>query len=134
MLEEIMHLAERGANFGFETTLSGRTHLNLVSRLKKRRYVVHFFYLWAPSVEIALSRVRERVSGGGHDIPEPIVRRRFERSIDNFVCHYRKLADSWILFNNSTKYPTTIAFDKESELHKIDAELFDRIVAKYGKK
>src|SRR5499433_3158748 len=62
MLEEIGLSVQRGIDFGFETTLSGRGHLNLVRRLKKRGYAIHFFYLWIPSVELALSRIRERVS------------------------------------------------------------------------
>jgi predicted ABC-type ATPase len=81
MLEEIDILAGHGADFGFETTLSGRGHLHLIRRLQKQGYGIHFFYLGVPSVELALSRIRERVRRGGHDIPETVVRRRFERSI-----------------------------------------------------
>ena len=56
------------ADFGFETTLAGRGHLNLIRGLKRRGYEVHFFYLWLPSVELAISRVKERVLRGGHEI------------------------------------------------------------------
>jgi predicted ABC-type ATPase len=42
MLEEINLFMRRGADFGFETTLSGRGHLNLVRQLKKRAYGIHF--------------------------------------------------------------------------------------------
>jgi len=69
MLEEIDLYARRGESFGFETTLSGRSYLSLIRRLKRRGYEVHFFYLWVPSVELALSRIRGRVSLGGHDVP-----------------------------------------------------------------
>ena len=55
MLEEIEAFAEQGADFGFETTLAGRGHLNLIRDLKRRGYEVHFFYLWLPSVELAIS-------------------------------------------------------------------------------
>ena len=47
----------------------------------------HFFFLWVPSVDLALSRVRGRVLEGGHDVPEAAVRRRFGRSIRNFFVH-----------------------------------------------
>ena len=73
MLEEISLVMRRGSDFGFETTLSGRGHLNSVRRLKKRGYSVHFLYLWVPTVELALGRIRERVSRGGHDVPEAVV-------------------------------------------------------------
>ena len=131
MLEEISLAAKRGIDFGFESTLSGHGHLNLIRHLKGRGYRVHFFYLWLPSVEVALSRVKSRVSSGGHDIAETTIRRRFERSIRNFLVYYRVLADSWILFNNSNRTPSIIAYEKESNLYKIDTDLFDRLVARH---
>src|SRR5258708_18034170 len=94
MLGEIALYARRRANFGFETTLSGHSHLKLIRDLKKVGYQSHIFYLWVPTVELALSRVGERVLKGGHDVPESIVRRRFSRSIENFLAHYSLLADS----------------------------------------
>lgn len=76
MLEEIERYAERGESFGFETTLSGPSHLSMIRCLKKRGCEVHSFYLRAPGVHLALTRVRARVLEGGHDVPESVVRRR----------------------------------------------------------
>jgi len=69
MIEEINSYVKRGASFGFETTLSGRSYLNLIRGLTRRRYDVHFFFLWIPTVALALRRVRARVLEGGHDVP-----------------------------------------------------------------
>jgi predicted ABC-type ATPase len=132
MLDEIELLAKRGADFGFETTLSGRTHLNLLRDLKQRGYVVHLFFLWVPTVELALSRVRGRVMRGGHSIPAAIVRRRFARSIRNFFTHYRGLAHSWLLFDNSGQVPEIIAFENGAKLRIIQKQLFDELIAQYG--
>jgi predicted ABC-type ATPase len=63
----------------------------VIRRLKKLGYEVHFFFLWVPTVELALTRVKARVMGGGHDVPETVVRRRFDRSIRNFLLLYRSL-------------------------------------------
>lgn len=49
MLEEIAAFAKRHADFGFETTLSGRAHVSLLRKLKAMDYAVHFFYLWVRS-------------------------------------------------------------------------------------
>ena len=132
MLEEIRLSAQRRIDFGFETTLSGRSHLNLVRRLKKRGYGVHFFYLWIPSVELALSRIRERVSRGGHDVPEPVVRRRFERSIRNFLTIYRLLASRWIVFDNSEISLSVIASQEEGKLLVINTKLYNDLIEGYG--
>ncbi len=46
---------------------------------------MHFFFLMVPTVDLALSKSqRPSLVAGGHNIPEPIVRRRFDRSIENF--------------------------------------------------
>jgi len=63
MLGEIELSMRRRVDFGFETTLSGRSHLGVMRRLKERTYQVHIFYLWVPSVELALARIRDRVCG-----------------------------------------------------------------------
>src|SRR6266404_1803714 len=46
MLEEIRSFAERRVSFAFETTLSGRSHLTLLRKLKAEGYDIHFFFLW----------------------------------------------------------------------------------------
>jgi predicted ABC-type ATPase len=132
MLGEIEAFAQRRVDFGFETTLSGLSHLSLIRRLKQRGYRISIFYLWLPSANTALSRVKDRVARGGHNIAEPVVRRRFERSIRNFLCLYRQLADSWILFDNSGENPKVIAIESDSELRMADEALFNRLLNRYG--
>jgi predicted ABC-type ATPase len=133
MLEEIGLYAKRGDSFGFETTLSGRSHLGLIRDLKKQSYDVHFFFLWIPTVNLALTRVRARVLAGGHNVPEAVVRRRFDRSIRNFLLSYRSLGDSWTLFNNSGATPAVIAFQKKERLRIINIDVYDTLIARYGK-
>lgn len=133
MLEEIDLYAKRGESFGFETTLSGRSYLSLIRRLKRRGYDVHFFYLWVPSVELALSRIRGRVLLGGHDVPAVDVRRRFDRSIRNFLVHYRPLADSWTLYDNTTAMPRIIASEERGQLQVGEARLYNDLVERYAK-
>ena len=124
---------KRDEDFGFETTLSGRSHLGLIRRLKKRGYKVHFFFLMVPTVDLALTRVRGRVLEGGHNIPEPIVRRRFDRSLHNFLGYYRQLGDSWILFDNSRATPTVVAFEKQGKTLIMNRELYETLINRYGK-
>ncbi len=132
MLEEIELHARRDEDFGFETTLSGRSYLSLIRHLKERGYEVHFFYLWVPTVDLALTRIRNRVLEGGHNVPESVVRRRFDRSIRNFLVDYRHLAHSWFLFDNSGAIPAEVAFQKHDRLHIMMQELYNVLVAPYG--
>ncbi len=131
MLGEIRAFAKKRAPFAFETTLSGRGYLALLRQLKAEGYEIHIFFLWVKTADLALSRVRERVSRGGHDVPEPIVRRRFERSVRNFLGQYRQLADRWMLFDNSGESPILIASRKGKKTRIIKARLYNAVVESY---
>jgi len=133
MIQEIGLYAKRGDSFGFETTLSGRSHLVLIRHLKKQRYEAHFFFLWIPTVNLALTRVKARVLAGGHNVPEAVVRRRFDRSIRNFLLSYRSLGNSWTLFNNSGATPAVIAYQTEEHLRIINTDVYDTLIARYVK-
>jgi predicted ABC-type ATPase len=124
MLEQIHTLGRRNEDFGFETTLSGTTYLPLLRRLKTQRYKIHLFFLWIPTVELALARVADRVRQGGHDIPEAVVRRRFSKGIHNLFRVYHPFLDSWILFDNSTETPQVIASEEEGKMSVANQELF----------
>ena len=133
MLEEMEAFARHGDDFGFETTLSGRSHLNVIRRLKEYVYEVHLFCLWVPSVELGLARIRERVLRGGHDVPEVVARRRFGRSITNFLVHYRLLADRWILFDNSAAALSIVASEEQGELRIFETKRYNELIARYGR-
>jgi predicted ABC-type ATPase len=133
MLGEIRSFAARRVSFAFETTLSGRSHLTLLGKLKAEGYDIHFFFLWLKSVDLALSRVKERVSRGGHDVPEPVIRRRFDRSMQNFLLHYRPLARVWTLFDNSGEIPNVIAFERDETIRIIDRSTYTALVKRYGR-
>jgi predicted ABC-type ATPase len=134
MLIETNRFGKRRIDFGFETTLSGRSLLDPIVQLRNWEYEVHFFYLWVSNVELALDRVRERVLRGGHNVPEAVVRRRFYRSIGNFLTNYRRFAKSWTLFDNSGETPTIVAFELDHKLSIIRSEEYRLLVAQYGGK
>jgi predicted ABC-type ATPase len=120
-------------SFAFETTLSGRSYIALLRKLKTKGYKIHIFFLWVSGVDLALSRVRERVSRGGHGVPEPVIRRRFDRSIRNFLAHYRQLADTWILFDNSARKPAVIASEEGQGVGIMEERVYNILVKRYGR-
>jgi predicted ABC-type ATPase len=61
VISEIDHLSRRRVSFGFETTLSGRSYLSLIQRLKTKGYKVHLFFLFVEGIEVTLSRIKDRV-------------------------------------------------------------------------
>jgi len=128
VLERINDLARKGLDFGFETTLAGKSYINRLKDLKKKGYFLHLFFLWIPNVELATARIKDRVSEGGHNVPTHDVRRRFYRGIYNLFQFYKPLLDSWMLLNNSSTMPSLIAKEKKNQLTVIDKKLFKRIL------
>ena len=88
VVERIREFTEASTDFAFETTLAGRAYVPLLRRLRKTGFRLHLFYLWIPSAELALLRIRDRVESGGHNVPERDVRRRFSRSLGNLFKHF----------------------------------------------
>lgn len=101
MLARLRELGARRADFAFETTLSGRTQAKWIQRLLEAGYEFHLMFLWLPSAELAVERVRSRMELGGHSVPEETVRRRYSAGLHNFFHVYRPLASSWRFYDNS---------------------------------
>jgi predicted ABC-type ATPase len=132
VLEQIRNLAKKEADFAFETTLAGKTYAQFLRRLKDEGYSINIFFLWIPSPDLAIKRIKDRVAAGGHDIPVADVRRRFDRGLYNFFNYYKPLADTWLLFNNSDAKPALIVREKEGKVEVFDEELYSKIVKKEG--
>lgn len=86
---------ERRESFALETTLSGLSLRNWVTKLQQGGYFVRLAFLWVPSPEINVARVGIRVRHGGHFVPDEDVRRRFGRAIYNFDRVYRRIVPMW---------------------------------------
>lgn len=132
VLQQIEDLADKGVDFGFETTLSGKTYIRLFQRLKEKGYKLHLFFLWIPSSQLAIARIKDRVGGGGHHVPSEDVKRRFERSIINFCIVYRALIDTWLLFDNSEREPKLIAKKDNFHIDVRDDVLLQKVLNKAG--
>ena len=88
MLEEIDECVDAGHSFAFETTLAGLEYLKKISSWQHLGYQVKLWFLSLPNEDIAVSRVARRVLQGGHNIPEPVIRRRFKAGLANFHERY----------------------------------------------
>ena len=127
VLERIAAFTEAKADFAFETTLSGRSYVPLLRRVKDAGFRLHMFYLWIPSADLAMLRIRTRVEGGGHNVPEAVVRRRFNRTLGNLFRLYRPMLDTLLFFDNSSDTPRLTFKDESGQITIRDAELYERL-------
>lgn len=102
MLERLESLVNNQVDFAFETTLATRSYARFLRNCKNKGYQINLIYFWLQSPELAIARVRRRVESGGHNIPEDVIRRRYERGRKNLTDLYLPLCNRWIVYDNSS--------------------------------
>ncbi|MSU49252.1 MAG: hypothetical protein EXS37_09240 [Opitutus sp.] len=120
MLKRLRELAARREDFSFETTLSGRAYAPLLRELRAAGYRIRLDFLWIPNLGITNERVRERVTKGGHNIPEEVQLRRFHLGVRNLADLYRPLIDFWRLYDNTGDQPHLAVEEEDGVLRVVD--------------
>ena len=128
MLSRIKDLLSKNESFSIETTLATRSYFRLIEKAHQQGYEVTLLYFWLKSPEQAMERVAERVSKGGHNIPQDIIVRRYYEGIDNLFQIYMPIVDTWILVNNSETPRSIVASGgNNQELLIRNSVLFNQI-------
>ena len=109
MLQRIDDLLKANETFSIETTLATKSYVNLVHRAQRQGYFVHLIFFWLESPELAINRVAERVSKGGHNIPEDVIRRRYAAGLKNLFERFANEVDLWMIYDNSRTPRTFVA-------------------------
>ena len=123
MLLKINYLFKRHEDFAIETTLATRKYA------QAEGYEVTVLYFWLNSPDLAVERVKARVAAGGHNIPEPTIRRRYVVGLHYFFNDYIPIADRWILADNSEIPFKVIAEGRKEGMIIKDSATYDIIKA-----
>lgn len=99
-VELLKKAIEEQLDFAFETTLGATTIPGLLHEAAAQGFEIRVWYVGLESLELHIARVRQRVSRGGHFIPEEDIRRRYERSRLNLIKLIPRLT-SLRVFDNS---------------------------------
>lgn len=87
-------------SFAIETTLSGKYLVNIINKAKSYGFHISLIYLFLETSNENIYRVKNRVLGGGHNVPTVDIIRRYTRSKNLFWKVYQNIVDEWILFFN----------------------------------
>lgn len=109
MLMRIDELLKQGVDFAIETTLSTKSYVSLIHQARETGYKITLIYVWLESPKYAIERVAIRVSKGGHNIPSPIIERRYQRGLENLIHLFIPIVDFWVVVNNTNNNLDEIA-------------------------
>jgi len=132
MLLTVNELIKDNQSLSFETTLSGKNWVKLIQEAKEKNYRIILTYVAVNSPDISYDRVKKRVLEGGHNIPLETIKRRYPRSLNNFLTIYKKLVDDWYFFDNSKNTIKLVAQHEETTTI-FDTELYNYYLDLYGK-
>ncbi|MDO9297209.1 zeta toxin family protein [Bradyrhizobium sp.] len=107
VIERLDRLISDQRNFVYETTLSSHQSLDLLSTARNSGYRVGLMFVVLSNVGLNVRRVHERVSRGGHSIPDDVIRRRYARGFANFPKAIR-IAHETVVFENSGSVPVKL--------------------------
>lgn len=100
------------STFTRETTLSGHRIVKELRQAKEAGFNVSMFYVGLETVEDSLERIANRVKKGDHDIPEDVVRRRYDKRFEDFM-KCVPFCDEIIFYDNDNGFKRIAIYDRE---------------------
>ena len=112
-LRRLDSFIKQGVSFNQESTLTGQTILRTIEKVKENRFLVNLYYIGLDSPKLAIERVKHRVANGGHGIPEDVIRKRYEASLD-MLTRVAPLCDFVVVYDNSKAYNKVAIYKDDS--------------------
>lgn len=116
------HLLINSINFSFESVMSHPSKLEEIKVAKKLGYKVYLYFICLDSPLINISRVKNRVMKGGHDVDNTKISQRYINTLENLLPSLR-LADRAFLFDNSDDMTLIAELDNTELTLKVDSDL-----------
>lgn len=117
-------LLENGDDFTFETVLSTRRNIDLLSKAKEKGFFIKAFYVITIDPEINVARVSDRVEDGGHDVPTDKIKSRYFKS-RNLIPELVNICDVVHIYDNTGNVPERIFKKKHQEIRFFETECWD---------
>jgi len=93
-------LLDSGKDFSFETVMSTDRNLLLLKKAKANGYEIQCIYVLTCNENINVARVKSRYTGGGHDVPEDKIRKRYHKALA-LLPELIPVCDKMLVYDNS---------------------------------
>ena len=115
-------------NFNQETTLCGKSILNLFDELKENNYKINLHFVGLDSPQTAKERVKIRVSKGGHDIEPHLIDKRYYESMQNLL-KVIPLCNEILVYDNTKNYELIAKITNEKIDILKNVEWFNNLIS-----
>jgi predicted ABC-type ATPase len=96
------HLTRKGISYSLESVMSHPSKLNQIEEAKKNGFKVYLYFVCVEDPSINVSRVCNRVTKGGHQVPAEKIISRYSKTLD-LLYSALLLVDNCYFFDNSTE-------------------------------
>ncbi|WP_117191288.1 zeta toxin family protein [Rhizobium terrae] len=118
-------------SFIYETTLSSHQSVSLLQKVSRAGYQTLLIFVALATPDLHIKRVEQRVSRGGHNIPEHIIRRRYDISFQNLIACL-SVSETTMIFDNSAAGARLVVEIEDGKIvrsHADPSNPFDRRLA-----
>ena len=131
VLKRIREIMQKRESFAIETTLAGHALLKNIKRAREAGYKIEMYYIFSADINVNIGRVKNRVKQGKHDVPVSDIRRRYWRSLKNWLSPYKNFCDIMHIYDTTAGEPEEIAFWENGEpMVRYNEALCERFAAK----
>lgn len=124
------HLLKKSISFSFESVMSHESKLDEIKDAKMLGYKIYLYFICLDSPQVNISRVKNRVLKGGHDVDHQKIITRYHNTLENLLLAL-KLSDRAYLFDNSNDMILIAELDDKELKIKIDSEKFPNWFTEY---
>lgn len=114
-------LLQKLESFSFETVMSSPDKIEILKKANQLGYKTYLYFIATESPVINVSRVKYRVSQGGHNVPKDKIISRYHRSLDLLS---EAIKNSWraYIFDNSGGEEFLLAETQNGKIIEIKTE------------
>lgn len=124
-------LLELRCSFTFETVMSNASKIDFLKKAASMKYRIYLYYISTEDPEINISRVKVRVSQNGHEVPDNLVRERYEKSMNNLKEAIKYTYRTFLFDNSGSKVRFIAEIFKGNEVLLADKENIPLWIEKY---
>lgn len=102
-------LLAEGRSFCFETVFSHTSKIDFMASAKAMGYEIILVFVYLASPALHKARIQQRITEGGHAVPDNKVETRLPRTFENIKTAIQLADQSYLLDNSDNEQPLQIA-------------------------